>query len=350
MRCKTVRNMKEQPGRRKVNKWLFLLAVLLVPVMFFFLRSSNAAYMNSTRAQRVVAAYDMSGVLFSSNYLINAAGAENVRTVHTTDAAVGTATTLTVCNYRQGNQTKYNSDSITYRLTLRLMRYDSESNAYVEANEAYIASLADAKNAAEEEGYAPWSTADFTATVTLSNGTPLVLDSVNLSDTLESTLEGGSARSDAYSVSFGSGFTDSNLLLEAEVIPATGQELPTLRGMFRAELRAAGASNSWSGTFSDDTSVSPGNYDGFNYRISGMGSGTFTLTWNYNVLALSEVSLQMLGVTAEDIEENGGMRTVTLSVNSDNVSRYDLQFYIVSSLPEGATWENIDAYVTYSFK
>ncbi|MBR5942742.1 MAG: hypothetical protein IKZ81_05300, partial [Clostridia bacterium] len=152
----------------------------------------------------------------------------------------------------------------------------------------------------------------------------------------------------SYSISFSSDFIDDpmpNLYLEAIAGPTTSG-YPTLRGIFKPELRAAGAADSWTGSFSDDRSHTPSEYDGYNYVITGVGSGTVTLTWDATKLDLSDVSLHELAQIANFSQTSN---SVTFPVDAEDTSRYELQFYKVG-IPAATTWAQMDSgAVTFVF-
>ena len=299
------------------------LAILIVSVVLTLLVTATgvfAAYTNSRHAQRTIAAYDATGDRFSSNDMDKGHSKDNVKTVYTTEASHDPSTVVTVCNYERGKQTYPNDEDITYSLTARLVKYDPlAEERYVAVDAAYI-------SANDLAGY----------TVTIRKGvTAVTLGGATLStNAFGGTLEGGTAHADAYTVTFDADLAADkpNLYLEMVATPAD-VNLPTLRGIFKADMRLGGASNAWTGEFHDDTTYAPAQYDGFNYLVSGVGKGTCTLSWDSTKVALSYVSLTAL------MEIEGATQTadsVTFAVDSDVVGRYDLQFYKINIQAE--TW------------
>ena len=290
-----------------------------------------AVFTSSLHAQRTIAAYDTEGPRFSSNYLLRGESRENVRTLYTTNTALPVAGAVTICNYQQGRQTLTYQNDVSYTLTARLVKYDeSEEDKYVPVTSGYITS--------QSLGAYSVTVSDGTTTVTLGN---TVLDR-----TLSGTLAGGTAVSDAYNISFSTNFAQNkpNLYLEMIATPNT-VNLPVLRGVFKPDLRAAGATNYWTGSFRDDSSVSPADYDGYNYLVSGTGSGTVTVSWNSAKVAMSDVSIDMLLGIAGATRAGS---SITFPVDSDIESRYDLQFYKVSAITEN--WSQMASQVvTFTF-
>ena len=319
--------MKHRTARSKPNKRTIVLAVsLLLACLLIAAPVAYAMFTNSQHAQRTIAAYDAVGERFSSNYLaaVLNSGA-NVKTLYVTSAEHQPTAIMTVCNYDQGKQNRANAGDITYAMTARLVR-KVDSN-YVPADASYI------------------SGAGLTAcTVTISDGdTTVTLGNTTVSTSAFSgSLAGGSAHSDTFTIRFSTHFasmTPPNLYLEVEVTP-TPNTLPTLRGIFATGLRATGATNSWTGSFTDSTANAPSAYDGYNYAIEGVGSGTFILKWNNAKVTLSDESIRMLQSIASlhySYAVAGTVSTVTIDVDSDDASRFDLQFYRKNVTAE--TWE-----------
>ena len=320
--------MKHRTAHCKLNKRVIILAVSLLLIgLMIAVPVTYAMFTNSQNAQRTIAAYDSIGERFSSNYLKAVLQSKaNVKTIYATSAEHAPAAVMTVCNYDQGKQNLPNAENITYTMTARLVRRDGSN--YVAADAAYI------------------SAQSLTAyTVTVFDG----VTSVTLGNTTVSTsafsgsLTGGEAHSVTYSIAFSVNFASAdppNLYLEIEVAP-TSNTLPTLRGIFATGLRASGATNSWEGFFTDATANDPADYDGYNYAIEGIGSGSFTLKWNNTKVTLSDESIRMLQSDAEldyDYSVDGSVSTVTSHVDADQASRYDLQFYKKNITDE--TWEN----------
>ena len=325
--------MNLKPG---LPRMLLLGALALVSTVLIAMGAAAlAAFTSSLHAQRTIAAYDTEGARYSSNYLMRGDSEDNVRTIFTTNAAVSANSIMTICNYQQGKQTMPNPDPFSYTLTARLVYYDdSDPDKYVPADAAYM-------SANSLTGYS----------VSINDGVNTVtLNSSHLSDsTLGAAMMGGTAKSDPYLISFSPNFAenDPNLYLEVIATPTLGT-LPTIRGIFVASLRAEGASNHWTGSFRDDTGTAPSGYDGFNYLITGTGIGTVTLSWDTDLLAMSEVSMEML------MEITGATSTsnsVTFPVDSDVEGRYDLQFYRAPGADfSSETWLSMNSgAVTFSF-
>lgn len=297
---------KYASGIRRV----LLIAVIILCVVTVLLFTTTAIFTSVRNAQRTIAAYNTEGDRFSSNYLLKGNLKDNVRTVYTTGASLPVVAVVTVCNYQQGMQALPYADAIAYTMTARLVKYDdSATDKYVPVNASYISSES-------LTGY----------TVTVSDGTVThTLGNTTLSDTFTATLTGGTADSVAYTVTFGSGFAGNkpNLYLELTAVPNTPY-LPTITGVFKPDFRAAGASDHWTGSFRDDSATAPSRYDGYNYLVTGTGSGTATVSWDGTKVTLSDVSRDLL-LSVSGATQSGN--SITFPVDSDIESRFDLQFY-----------------------
>ena len=309
---------KTRSSLLKSNKKMLVLALsLALAILIASGTATYAIFTNSLQAQRTVAAYETAGDMFSSNYLMKGSSGSNIRTIYVTAAGQTPTAVVTVCNYDQGVQTISNANDITYSISARLVKYNGSS---------YVAA-----DSGDATGY----------TVTITRGeSSIQLSSSKLSysETFSGTIAGGASHSDAYTVAFSNNFavaSPPNLYLEMTVTPSTPSSLPSLTGIFKISIRSAGTTNSWAGSFSDSTSSAPSAYDGFNYRITGQGSGTFTLKWDSTRIALSQVSLgELLSITGASSTSN----SVTFPVDSAGTSTYDIQFYKVNITSE--SWAN----------
>ena len=323
-------NFKRSRKRMIIGACVLLALSILITVPYI----SFGAYNQSLSAQRTVAAYEKEEARFSSNYL---APISKTRTVRVPDAQTPPVCLITVCNYSQGRPDKPNATAITYTLTAQFVR--SNGTAVQDGN--YVGAL--------------------TATIKKGSGTPVTLDSTHLSvsvtdstldpTTLAGALAANKAESDSFTLTFGTGFVGENspdLCVKVTATPLTAG-LSDISAVFKPEVRVEGASNAWTGAFSDDTSIAPADYDGFNYTISGTGRGTGTLTWDTTKVTLSYVSqTQLLAVTGATMTTNGNNAVITFPVDSDAEGHYDLQFYKVNITSENWTAMN-SSVVTFAF-
>ncbi len=327
--------MKQRKGQITYVLLIVMIAVLLVAGTVL---GSYAAYTSSRSAQRTVATYDAQGERFSSNTLVRGYSKDNVKTLYVTDRSVAPASVVTICNYERGKQTLPNSEQITYSLLVRFVRQDAQSaNGYVPVDAEYITAN---------------SLSAYTATLRLGE-TVVTLNSSHLSDdSFGGTLTANQVDSNSYTLAFSTNFVSGeqapNLYVEMIATPQN-VGLHAISGIFKTGVRAAGATNSWTGDFSDDKSIAPASYDGYNYLITGAGVGTATLSWNSDLVELSYYSLQiLLAIRGATQTSSNGVVSVTFPVDSDEESRYDLQFYKVNITTQA--WSNMVAtVVTFRF-
>ena len=322
-------------GMLKQGKKLYRI-VLSIVLAFILLTLIGigvyAAYTHSLHAQRTIAPYEV-GIRFSSNYLLKGNSKDNIKIVYTTDASengINPAAVLTVCNYAQGKQTEPNPNNVTYTLTARFVKLD---------NGNYVAASAS-------------DVPDNSYVVTLKLGEETkTFNKSTLSNSFTSTIAGRRASADVYELIFTKNFASvkPNLYLEVVATP-TDNGLPTLSAIFKADVKVEGENNSWSGTFSDDqTSIQPYEYDGYNYLVTGFGSGTITITWDSTKLEISYISLtELLAISGVTYDEANS--SITFAVNSSDTNRYEIQFYKID-IDNTVTWQNMNHdIVTFSFE
>ena len=337
--------MKNSSIKNTVKGLIILISALGIALVLS-VTASIAAYTNSRHAQRTVATYEMFtiGEKFSSNTLAAVMQAkDNVKYFYTASEEEPASGTVTVCNYPRGKQTKPNEEDVTYSVSVRLVRYDASSeDKYLPTDAAYITEN---------------SLSGHTVTVSMG-GTSVTLGGAGASPLLSysafgGTLLGGEARSHSFTVSFSTSFITErkNLYLEMTAVPSN-ENLHALKGIIKPEYRLGGAANAWVGAFEDDTSYAVSSYDGFNYVVSGTGSGTCTLRWDPSAVELDYLSLSDLTAIPGATSASG---SVTFRVDSDYADRYELRFYIVDisgvSGWTGTSGDNndMDEIVTLSF-
>ena len=304
--------------KSSTKKLILVSLILSFSFMMMVSAISLAAYTNSRYAQRTVSTYLSGGDRFSSNYLAKKYSRDNVKTAYTTSDDTDPTVLITLCNYEQGKQSLTYETDISYTLSARLVKYDAgTSEKYVPVDDAYLSanSLTDYKISIKKGN---------------GNGEPTVLKSGNLSASFSGTLTGNRISYDTYrltlDVEFATDEPQPNLYIEMVASVPEITTLPTLRAVFKAELRSEGAVNAWTGAFSESTEVAPKSYEGYNYRISGMGSGTVTLRWDGSKLELNQYDLIKLNQTPTQVAETSYYE-ISFDVNSDIKALYDLQFF-----------------------
>ena len=267
-----------------------------------------AEYIKSSRAKRVLATRGDEGTLFSSNYLVpNTNTAANIykRVLYTNSDSSTVSGDVTICNYAQGNPTKKHENDIPYTLTARLVMLGESNGAYVKTD------------ASASDVGAHW---------------------------VKLTLDHRASQTDKCHVEFDSDFINAPALcLYLCATPAAGApaDVGAMDAVFSVSLSNAEARNTWEGRFNENnmtgTPAQP-EFDGFNYVISGTGAGTCVLTWDNTRLQISQVFLNKYNFTPT---VSGGVSSVTFAVDSDDVARYDLQFYYADGAVRFTDWSEL---------
>lgn len=318
------------------------LAVCLAAALLVALGAvSYAEYVRSSRTMRTVAAYGELETPFSSNYLLIAqSSTQNARMLHVDQNSDTVSIEVTVHNYPENDQLAYNRKNITYNLEAYLRVSDGNGGL----RNATAAEIGDGAS----------------VTLSLNGGTSVTLNKNAVTYTYGSsyeplTLTGGAANTDQLAVTL-SGLLSctSPVFLELVARPTgtSASEYQPLKGMFGVSVRADLHVQTWSGYF-NEAAPNPAVYDGYNYTISGSGSGTFRLRWNPAKLRLNQ-ALKLFDLTNDAITYTSGSQTIDdvaysyieFHVDSDVSPRYDVQFYPTASLTASDAWANL---VSYTF-
>ena len=289
-----------------------------------------AEYIKSSRAKRVLATRGDEGTLFSSNYLVsNSNTTANIykRVIYTNVENAPVSGDVTICNYPQGNPTNTHETDIPYVLTAKMVILSETNGSYgkTDATAAQVGA--------------------HTVTVTLNGGETTTLSASNLSHAFAAaTLDHRISQTDICSVTFDADFINAGALclyLCAE--PATGapSDVYAIDAVFSVSLSNAEARNLWEGYFNENnmtgTPAQP-DFDGFNYVVTGTGAGTCVLTWDNTKLQISQIFLNEYSLTPT---VSGSASSVTFAVDSDVISRYDLQFYYADGADGFASWSEL---------
>ena len=331
-------------GKRPVA---VLIAVVLILLSCITGIVAYAEYTKSSRAKRVLGSYEKSGVLFSSNRMRGFEGGVppagvNRSFLFASDNSTSVVENVTICNYAQGNPTKFCDQDIVYTLRARLVNIASDGTKTAMSASAVPAGI--------------WAELEFNNN---SAGKIILGDqtgSVGVSGSFPvSTLTRGVSSTDVCKVTFSTAFnTDSTgaaLELYTDLF-GTYTDIGNLSADMSTRIETQ--RNTWQGAFTDDETNSPDNYDGFNYLISGSGAGTFTLTWDTTKLSLNEQNLrrELPSLNAGSNIDGG---SISFDVDSSVVSSYRLQFYRIGGTGFEEVWSTIkgdgqtSGYVRYSF-
>ena len=330
--------------------WLVVVSVCLLTTGVVY-----AAYTKYDSAKIVVARIGGTGKLFSSNYLQR--GSMSNVPLYFDDTNTGLIDYVRISNFSQGNPGKQYPRAVNYEISLQLV-YVSDGE-YVPFTSA---------NASELIG-------DRYIRVSLNGGSYIYFGKNNGSyDNLTQytisgcSLAGGSPVTDVLRVEYSadqdetrntpSGLPRMYLEVVATPTPSSNYlDLEPISG--RLELQFTGSVQSviWNGYINEtgaqdsnnsSTSVSS-TLDDYNYVIEGVGKGTFTLTWNTSYVELNQDFINEMSSLEGNSYSNGQL---VIKVDSDDVSRYDTQFYRTNSDVDTyySTWGQVKGYISYTFE
>ena len=299
---------------------------------------SYAEFTKSNRAKRVIASVEAAGALFSSNFLLYTEGdtatISNTKTLYTGSETQPVVTTVTVCNYAQGNPAKVYERDITYTLTARLVWVENGTKRDATAAEI----------------------GDLSVTLNFKNGGNVTLDSTNRSRVFgPSTLDHSLSHPDSCHIEFSTGFNTQTgnvrLYLIADPTVDYG-DITMLDAAFGTDVSHEQQSVRWEGYVNEsgargaDNASPPTAFDGFRYVITGSGVGTIRLSWKHDLVHPNTLFLDEINQTPT---VSGEWSYVDFSVDSDVISRYDTQFYYSDDVMEAgtlATWATVNGSIT----
>lgn len=300
--------MKEKLIKGLKKYWLVIWIVAAVAALSTI--GVLAAYTSISSVKRVVSTQKGVGNLFSSNYLTETNnGSAPLRNVTFSSEDADPVVTVSICNFPQ-TRVKYNDKNITYTLTVTLV--DSSGNEIGDGDFDKYSVIFD--------GVTKRFSADS--------------KSISYQDRVLST---GGFSYDDFILNFDkSQLTSSNVFMKLEAVPTDPSDLPTLSAIIGVSY-VKPYSASWTGQFTDNT-PQPSDLDGFNYRLSGSGEGTVTLTWNTNYVDISPWFKNTYVLIIS--KDSSGRATATLKVNSAEKNQYDIQFYRTNGINSAEQWSD----------
>lgn len=269
-----------------------------------------AAYTSVSSVKRVVSTQKGAGMLFSSNYLTIDEN-DLPRMITFSSMETSPCVTVNVCNYPQ-TMIKHNDKDITYTLTVELV--DSSGNAVTSAD--YSVEYGGEKKTFESNSKIEFSPLKLTADDFNKHEFVLTFDKSQL--------------------------TKSDIYMKVTATPTDQAELKSLSAKLGVIYINDNTSATWTGTFIDNA-TSPKDLDGFNYRLSGSGEGTVTLTWNTNYVDISPWFKNTYKLTIS--KDSSGIATATLKVNSAEKNQYDIQFYRTNGINANEVWSDNGAHI-----
>lgn len=282
--------------QKKIKKKLFIFLLLACIAALAF--AVYAAFPPTTQSEKRVAVArtkdvtDSNALRFSSNYLspydkgTDTYGNYPISVSSSGDVTIG----VTVCNYPQDNPTLTNDTDITYTISMKVLDSNFEE----------------------------------------ISGT-----GVTITDPKEVTLTGKQRSSQIHIITIPKNAIEqvSQGYLQVVATPSNGSDKKLAANL--QIVPASVAETAWTG-ISGDSNVDFTTLDAYNYQISGTEKCTLTLSWNKNLVALSDWSIQTLNKSAEtDSVKKAG--TITFEVGGENQpTSYMLQFYRVSDTAPGS--------------
>ena len=306
----------------------YLLIAIALSLIIFVAGFSFAEFTKSEKAKRVVAAYASTGQMFSSNVL-RVGGYRKTLFVEKEDvakidgddpdiaASVVIETTVTICNYIQGNPRQFYGKNNAYTLTGTLVTL--ESNGERALSDDYNITINDVK-----------------AVLTPHSEHPELAEYNEYKWTFSDTLPGGSRQDHVYKISIPGAVlrADDKVYLKLEAVPTKYADIQdNIYAYIEIAEKPEAVKAGWTIECTDQgIQENFSEFYGYNWRLSGIGQGRVTLSWVDNVdkVYLSEACLQNLKNLYPNTITDTSIATGTLviMVNSDvTTSSYDLQFY-----------------------
>ena len=323
---------------------LTVIIVILAITLAFTGVISYAEYTKSSRAKRVITSNEGGSALFSSNYMGRNTNpdptvAVNIRTVYTDSALNSCETDVTVCNYAQGNGARLYEDDISYTLTATLVIVENGTKRSI-TNEDDMTGK--------------------TVTLIYKGGSSVTLGYGQASNTTtfsSSTLDHRRMSTDICNVTFSPAFNSPSnnvkLFIEAE-LDQSYHGITSIEALIDTAVVSSVETSEWSGHFDEPgalgvpASPDPDDLDGFNYVISGHGEGTIELRWKHGEIVPSQVFTSGKTIRSKTISAVT-WDYVTFHVNSDEKSKYTLQFYRYDEAHLVGLWSEVTASVVTEF-
>lgn len=289
--------------------------LLLIGTLALFVNGSLGAYTNLNSVKRVVSTGTQSDTMFGSNYLSLVSSVDtdySIKRISLDDSKEEMSFTVVVSNYEWGDEKRYNPKDISYTVTAQLLSVDGGS-------------LSEDISGIKINGN-PFD----------KNGT-CVLEG--------QTLPTGGACKNEYKFVLPS--TLKNKIKIQMTAEALGDSVDAVNSKNLAAILSFAdyvTTKTWTGHFIDSTDKAPGEYDAFNYEISGNGAGTVTVTWPKSL----QLSKWATGET---------QMTDTFSFGvSDDVTSIQFQFYRnpdkplnLTSKDSKAQWEELEKMIKVTF-
>lgn len=335
---------------KKLKKhWTLIWLLFAVSAATAFL--SYGAYTGLKTVKRVVTTQASAGELFSSNcMMVNV----NYKQINTTQY------TVSVCNYEQKNPNLYNASDISYSLT-------AEIKVFYDGTYKTMSELAEALNGTETPEYQAFVTKIGNRTYSvvkvdddedgaLSN-VPIALNADNgyrYSFSTE-TLKKNRSSADRFQVTFDNREFDNktpDFYIDVKATP--GANLAPIECLIYT-VKSTADMATWTGAFLENDCTT-NDYDFYNYIVSGSGAGTIDVMWDPEWFDINPYFISLSGGAATAIttindanDTHDGWKKVTITVNSTQNSRYEIQMYKVKNNTSYTGENAATKYIDYRF-
>ena len=303
---------------RKSN--LLIIINCSLACMFFLIAGSLAAYTSLSNAKRTISTVG-SKQLFSSNILLEYDEESAVQGKSMSFSADGNAVfKVSVCNYAQGDDGKYASEDITYKINVSLIDQNGKTVTDPQILSAY-----------------EWNGILFS----------------NLMQPTEDTLTGGQASNKVYSVTVPAADM-KKYKIKITAVPINTQYKALGRILYFSEDVA---SSEWKITYlSDEQNQKAYDLGCIHIKLTGSEYARLTLTWDSKHVQIDPWFIEDIkrDTNASAIVDKDN-NSLTFTAGGDTgKNQYNIAFYRTSPVhgddTKGETWADIKSYISLSSK
>lgn len=314
-----IKNILKKIMKYPITIWMVISILALITIYIAY-----AAYNGTAIVKRVVSTQPTSTSVFSSNYLEEYSSNITVKDLRTTTEGNFTVS-VTVCNYDQMDVNSYAKGLIEYELKAELVHQVGDDYELV--------------NSVQMNGDVPkifniQKTMDDNVATSGETVNDLNVNPFIVTYPVES-LTGGSPLKDSFNICFDAAEVAKetpDLFIRVTATP-TEQSVQLNSGITTLACiisvsQGRSVETGWHGSLQETDSSEE--YDAYNLIIEGSGVGEIDILWDNTEFTMNPkfVELYSAKLTREsDVLDRPGWKKRTLSVNSMQENRYDVQFY-----------------------